>query len=75
VRAEIWECLTRLKAEGLTILVIDKNLKALLDIVDRVAVIEKGRIVWRGAAREFRSQPTIAERFLHVGGALAPAVV
>ena len=75
VRAEIWDCLTRLKAEGLTILVIDKNLKALLDIVDRIAVIEKGRVVWRGAAGEFRSEPTIAERFLHVGGALAPAVV
>ena len=75
VRAEIWDCLKRLKAEGLTILLIDKNLKALLDIVDRIAVIEKGRIVWRGAAGEFRSQPTIAERFLHVGGALAPAVV
>jgi branched-chain amino acid transport system ATP-binding protein len=75
VRAEIWDCLKRLKAEGLTILVIDKNLKALLDIVDRIAVIEKGRIVWRGAADEFRSQPTIAERFLHVGGAHAPAAV
>ena len=75
VRAEIWDCLKRLKAEGLTILVIDKNLKALLDIVDRIAVIEKGRVVWRGAAGEFRSEPTIAERFLHVGGALAPAVV
>ena len=55
VRAEIWDCLKRLKAEGLTILVIDKNLKALLDIVDRIAVIEKGRVVWRGAADEFRS--------------------
>ncbi len=75
VRAEIWDCLKRLKAEGLTILVIDKNLKALLDIVDRVAVIEKGRVVWRGAPAEFRSEPTIAERFLHVGGAVAPAVV
>jgi branched-chain amino acid transport system ATP-binding protein len=75
VRAEIWDCLKRLKAEGLAVLVIDKNLKALLDVVDRIAVIEKGRVVWRGAAGEFRSQPTIAERFLHVGGAGAPSVV
>jgi branched-chain amino acid transport system ATP-binding protein len=73
--AEIWECLKRLKEEGLTILVIDKNLKALLDVVNRIAVIEKGRVVWRGAADEFRSQPTIAERFLHVSGAVAPAVI
>jgi branched-chain amino acid transport system ATP-binding protein len=75
IREEIWNCLKRLKAEGQSILVIDRNLKALLDFVDRIAVIEKGRIVWRGAAGEFRSRPTIAERFLHVGGAPAPAAV
>jgi branched-chain amino acid transport system ATP-binding protein len=75
VRAEIWDCLKRLKADGLTILVIDKNLRALLDIADCIAVIEKGRIVWRGAAGEFRSHPTIVDRFLHVGGAVAPSVV
>ena len=50
VRAEIWDCLKRLKAEGQSILVIDKNLKALVDLVDRFAVIEKGRIVWRGSS-------------------------
>jgi branched-chain amino acid transport system ATP-binding protein len=53
--------------------VIDKNLKALLGFVDRIAVIEKGRIVWRGAAGEFQSEPSIVERFLHVGRAPAPA--
>ena len=74
VRAEIWECLKRLKAEGLTILVID-NLSGLRDTVDRIAVNENGRIVWRGAAGEFRSHRTIVERFLHVGGAVAPPVV
>ena len=73
VRVEIWDCLKRLKAEGQSILVIDKNLKALLGVVDRIAVIEKGRIVWRGSAGAFRSEPSIVERFLHVGGAPAPA--
>ena len=75
VRMEIWDCLKRLKAEGQSILVIDKNLKALLGFVDRIAVIEKGRIVWRGSAGAFRSEPSIVERFLHVGGAPAPAIV
>lgn len=73
VRVEIWDCLKRLKHEGQSILVIDKNLKALLDFVDRIAVIEKGRIVWRGSAREFRSEPSVVDRFLHVGAAPAPA--
>ena len=75
IRVEIWDCLKRLKGEGQSILVIDKNLKALLDFVDRIAVIEKGRIVWRGSAGEFRSEPSIVERFLHVGGAPAPTVL
>ena len=74
IRAEIWDCLKRLKVEGQSILVIDKNLKALLNFVDRIAVIEKGRIVWRGSAGEFRADPSIVERFLHLGGAAAPAV-
>jgi branched-chain amino acid transport system ATP-binding protein len=74
VRSEIWACLKRLKAEGQSIVVIDKNLKALLGLVDRIAVIEKGRIVWRGSAEGFRADPSIVERFLHLGGAPAPAV-
>ena len=68
LRAEIWTCLKRLKADGLSILVIDKNIEALLGIVDRIAVIEKGQVVWRGAAAAFRADPAIAERHLHVGG-------
>jgi branched-chain amino acid transport system ATP-binding protein len=74
VREEIWDCLKSLRAEGQSILVIDKNLKALLGFVDRIVVIEKGRTVWRGSAGAFRSEPLIVERFLHVGGAPAPAV-
>ncbi len=69
IRAEIWACLKALKREGLSILVIDKNVKALLDFIDAVAVIEKGRIVWRGSAAAFQSDPSIVERFLRVGGA------
>ena len=75
IRVEIWDCLKRLKGEGQSILVIDKNLKALIDFVDRIAVIEKGRIVWRGSADGFRSEPSIVERFLHVGGVPAPTVL
>jgi branched-chain amino acid transport system ATP-binding protein len=73
IRLEIWDCLKRLKAEGQSILVIDKNLKALLGFVDSIAVIEKGRIAWRGSAEAFCLDPSIVERFLHLGGAPAPS--
>jgi len=47
IRAEIWQCLTRLKAAGQSILVIDKNVEALIRIADRHYLIA-GR--WCGSA-------------------------
>jgi branched-chain amino acid transport system ATP-binding protein len=67
VRAEIWACLATLKRKGHSILVIDKNISALLSFVDRLAVIEKGRIVWDGSAESFKAEPKIVDRYLHVG--------
>jgi len=67
VRAEIWACLAGLKRKGHSILVIDKNISALVGFVDRLAVIEKGRIVWDGSAEAFKAEPEIVDRYLHVG--------
>src|SRR5882724_9573860 len=52
VRVEIYRSIERLKAEGLALLVIDKDLKALTRIADRHYVLEKGRVVWVGDSRE-----------------------
>ena len=48
IRAEIWTCLEALKGEGLSILVIDKNVGVLRRLADRHFVIERGRTVWSG---------------------------
>jgi branched-chain amino acid transport system ATP-binding protein len=45
IRMEIWRCLAQLKAEGLSILIIDKNVEALIGLADRHYLIERGRIV------------------------------
>ena len=55
IRQEIWRAIGQLKAEGLAILVIDKNLQELLPLADRCVVLEKGRTVWAGARP--RSRP------------------
>ena len=46
VRREIWSCLLRLKEDGMSILVIDKNVADLARIADRHFIIEKGQTVW-----------------------------
>ncbi|MVA99013.1 ATP-binding cassette domain-containing protein [Nitratireductor sp. CAU 1489] len=48
IRAEIWACVERLKAEGQSILLIDKNIHVLKRLADRHFVLEKGRTVWSG---------------------------
>ena len=56
VRREIWRCLNQLKKEGISILVVDKNVNDLARIADMHYVIEKGRIVWEGTSPELLEQ-------------------
>ena len=55
IRREIWRVLGELKAQGLSILVIDKNLGALADLADRHYVIQKGQVVWKGNSAQLQS--------------------
>ena len=66
VRAQIWACLRDLKARGLSILLIDKNVEALTRLADRHYIIEKGRIVWQGTSPELAADATLRRRFLGV---------
>ena len=66
IRAEIWRCLAQLKALGLAILVIDKNVGALMRVADRQFLIERGRVVWSGTSRELAAAPDVQHRYLGV---------
>jgi branched-chain amino acid transport system ATP-binding protein len=66
IRAEIWRCLAKLKESGLAILVIDKNVGALLRVADRHFLIERGRVVWSGASAALAAAPDIQHRYLGV---------
>ncbi|CAN7522370.1 ABC transporter ATP-binding protein [Bosea sp. LjRoot237] len=66
IRQEIWSCLSALKADGESILVIDKNVDALARIADRHVVLEKGRVAWRGSSDDLRSDSAVKDRFLHL---------
>ena len=66
IRQEIWNCLDGLKREGLSILLIDKNISALLKLVDRHYMLEKGRTVWSGTSAELESNTELQHRYLGV---------
>src|SRR5215472_10419450 len=66
IRAEIWQCLAQLKAAGQSILVIDKNVEALIRIADRHYLMERGKVVWTGSSAELAAAPAIQHRYLGV---------
>ena len=66
IRAEIYRSIARLKAEGLSLLVIDKDVKALTRAADRHYVLEKGRVVWTGTSAELAASPDTQHKYLGV---------
>jgi len=66
VRAEIYRSIERLKREGLSILLIDKDVAALARVADRHYVLEKGRVVWSGATAELTANAEVQHRYLGV---------
>jgi len=66
IREEIWQCLTRLKRAGQSILVIDKNVGALTRIADRHYLIERGKVVWKGTSTELAAAPEVQHRYLGI---------
>ena len=66
IRQDIWNCLSALRAEGLSILVVDRNLDALMRLADRHNVVEKGRVVWSGSSGELAAQRAQIEQRIGV---------
>ena len=66
IRTQIWDCLARLKAEGQSILIIDKNVKAIARLADHHYILDKGRVVWNGDSRTLLATKGLTERYLGV---------
>lgn len=66
VRADIYRSIEQLKAEGLSILVIDKDVRTLTRVADRHYVLEKGRVVWTGSSAELGGNRDVQHRYLGI---------
>ena len=66
IRQQIWQKLEALKATGLAMIVIDKEIDALVRFADRHFVIEKGEIVWRGDSAALEADTSIQDTYLGV---------
>jgi len=66
VREEVWRVLAALRAEGHAMIVIDKYVHRLVTLADRHAILEKGRVAWRGTSAELAADRGAWQRLLGV---------
>jgi len=63
---EVLDTVRRLKAEGMTILLVEQNVREALDLADRGYVIQTGRIVREGGGKELLASDTFQQAFLGI---------
>jgi len=67
--SEIMSTLLRLRDEGLTILLVEQNARAALEVADRAYVLAAGRVVASGSANELAGDKAISDAYLGWEGA------
>ncbi|HLS52158.1 MAG TPA: ABC transporter ATP-binding protein [Burkholderiaceae bacterium] len=64
VRQEIWEALAVLRNEGISILVVDKNIVPILRLCDQHYIVQKGRVAWSGESAGLKADADLRTRYL-----------
>ena len=64
----VFDALRSLKAEGMTLLLVEQNAYEALDISDRAYIMETGNVIMEGRSSELISDPRVRDAYL--GGAV-----
>lgn len=64
---QVFQALTQLHGEGLTIVLVEQNARRALAATQRAYVLERGLIVQQGASGDLQNDPTIIEHYLGSG--------
>jgi len=64
VVAQVFDLVHRIRAEGLTVLIVEQNVQQVLDVVDRAYLLEVGRIKLAGTAAELKGNDFIRKSYM-----------
>ena len=64
VVAQVFDLVKRIRAEGLTVLIVEQNVAQVLRVVDRAYVLDAGRVVAEGPSAQLAADPAIRNSFL-----------
>jgi branched-chain amino acid transport system ATP-binding protein len=61
---QVFDLVRRIRAEGLTVLIVEQNVQQVLDIVDRAYLLEVGRIRLAGSSAELKDNDLIRRSYM-----------
>jgi branched-chain amino acid transport system ATP-binding protein len=61
---QVFELVQRIRAEGLTVLIVEQNVQQVLEIVDRAYLLEVGRIRLAGSSGELKDNDLIRRSYM-----------
>jgi branched-chain amino acid transport system ATP-binding protein len=61
---QVFDMVQRIRAEGLTVLIVEQNVQQVLDIVDRAYLLEVGRIRLAGSSAELKDNDLIRRSYM-----------
>jgi branched-chain amino acid transport system ATP-binding protein len=61
---EVQDLIRKLKAEGMTLMVVEHVMEAIMPICDRVVVLEAGKTIAEGTAQEVAANPEVIKAYL-----------
>ena len=64
--ADVGRTIARLKGEGLSIVLVEQNIKLTLELADDIVILNSGAVVFRGAAGEIQMNDAIVAQHLGV---------
>ena len=65
---EIFRIIAELRRRGVSILLVEQNARAALQVADYAYVLENGRTAMEGPAAQLRDDPRVIETYLGLGG-------
>ena len=66
IRKQIWACLDQLKTQGQSILIVDKDIRAIARLADRHYILDKGKVAWQGNSAELLDAPETINKYLGI---------
>jgi branched-chain amino acid transport system ATP-binding protein len=66
IREDIWRCLDTLRAQGQSVLVIDKYVQRLIALAGHHTIMERGCAVWSGDSTTLAAQPELWHRYVGI---------